>query len=421
VLIEFEKEYMDKYWKLQRAQWYNYFEDENYNLSEIDADIYDTVKLFNKEIELIDRKSKIASLLIKKDLVDKNPLVSEVRNRIDNFDNYSDNISDDIKADRYQYKLALSYKMKDDVKKLMKARNDLSKQMEFDSYPELVLITEEIDLVNLVHSLNEFLESNLPKAKEIIKKYNIKWETWFSDLSRIGVTKNQYDPIELVDQLLKTFGFDEIKEKIQISFMEKGYAGCAAELSPNDIRIVIEPINSLDNLRTLFHEMGHAILYSLNKEEGIYKILPPSQDEAMAVVIEYIATMLLNFNETDREKIFEIITLEYTRCAISSLYEFDLWQNPEQAEELYIKHYSKLGIKINNPSMWASDTFRSIDSVYVHNYVIGAMLAEKVFTYLKSRNSCDYKEWGDWLIDKIYKDGRKRSFKEKIKVLGDFI
>lgn len=421
MLIKFEKEYMDKYWKLQRAQWYNYFEDENYNLSEIDAEIYDTVKLFNKEIELIDRKSKIASLLIKKDLVDKNPLVSEVRNRIDNFDNYSDNISDDIKADRYQYKLALSYKMKDDVKKLMKARNDLSKQMEFDSYPELVLITEEIDLVNLVHSLNEFLESNLPKAKEIIKKYNIKWETWFSDLSRIGVTKNQYDPIELVDQLLKTFGFDEIKEKIQISFMEKGYAGCAAELSPNDIRIVIEPINSLDNLRTLFHEMGHAILYSLNKEEGIYKILPPSQDEAMAVVIEYIATMLLNFNETDREKIFEIITLEYTRCAISSLYEFDLWQNPEQAEELYIKHYSKLGIKINNPSMWASDTFRSIDSVYVHNYVIGAMLAEKVFTYLKSRNSCDYKEWGDWLIDKIYKDGRKRSFKEKIKVLGDFI
>jgi hypothetical protein len=101
--------------------------------------------------------------------------------------------------------------------------------------------------------LNEFLESNLPKAIEIIKKYNIKWETWFGDLSRIGVTKNQYNPIELVDQLLKTFGFDAIKRKIQISFMEKGYAGCAAELSPNDIKIVVEPIKSLNNLRTLFH------------------------------------------------------------------------------------------------------------------------------------------------------------------------
>ncbi|MBW9159027.1 hypothetical protein G9F71_012735 [Clostridium sp. FP2] len=421
MLIEFEKDYMNKYWKIQRAQWCNYFENENYNLSQIDAEIYDTVKLFNKEVQPIDRKSKIASLLMQKDLVDKEPLVSEIRNRIDNLDNYSDNISEDIKADRYQYKLALSYKMKDDVKKLMNTRNALSKQMGFDSYPELVLITEEIDKDNLVHSLNGFLESNLPKAIEIIKKYNIKWETWFSDLSRIGVTKNQYNPIELVNQLLKTFGFDEIKGKIQISFMEKGYAGCASELSPNDIRIVVEPIKSLNNLRTLFHEMGHAILYSLNKEEGIYKILPPSHDEAMAVVIEYIAPMLLILNKTDREKIFEIMTLEYTRCAISSLYEFDLWQNPEIAEELYIKHYSKLGIEINNPSMWASDTFRSIDPVYVHNYVIGAILAEKIFTYLQSENSCNYKEWGAWLSDNIYKDGRKKSFKEKIKGLGDFI
>ncbi|MBU3130159.1 hypothetical protein [Clostridium tagluense] len=421
MLIEFEKDYMNKYWKIQRAQWCNYFENENYNLSQIDAEIYDTVKLFNKEVQPIDRKSKIASLLMQKDLVDKEPLVSEIRNRIDNLDNYSDNISEDIKADRYQYKLALSYKMKDDVKKLMNTRNALSKQMGFDSYPELVLITDEIDKDNLVHSLNGFLESNLPKAIEIIKKYNIKWETWFSDLSRIGVTKNQYNPIELVNQLLKTFGFDEIKGKIQISFMEKGYAGCASELSPNDIRIVVEPIKSLNNLRTLFHEMGHAILYSLNKEEGIYKILPPSHDEAMAVVIEYIAPMLLILNKTDREKIFEIMTLEYTRCAISSLYEFDLWQNPEIAEELYIKHYSKLGIEINNPSMWASDTFRSIDPVYVHNYVIGAILAEKIFTYLQSENSCNYKEWDAWLSDNIYKDGRKKSFKEKIKGLGDFI
>lgn len=421
MLTEFEKEYMDKYWKLQRAQWYNYFKDENYDLSEIDAEIYKVVKLFNKEIQPLDRKSKIASLLIKKDLLDKNPLVSEIRNRIDNIDNYSDNISEDIKADRYQYKLALSYKMKDDVKKLMSTRNDLSKQMGFDSYPDLVLKAEEIDKDNIVHSLNEFLESNLPKAKEIIKKYNIKWETWFSDLSRVGVTKNQYNSIELVDQLLKILGFDEIKEKIQISFMEKGYAGCAAELSPNDIKIVVEPINSLDSLRTLFHEVGHAFSYSLNREDGIYKILPPSQDEAMGVVIEYIAPMLLMLNKTDQQKIVEIMTLEYTRCAISALYEFELWQDPDNAEELYVKNYSRLGIEINNPCMWASDTFRSIDPVYVHNYVIGAMLAEKIITYLQGRSSSDYKEWGTWLINNIYKDGRKKSFKEKIRMLGNFI
>jgi hypothetical protein len=98
----------------------------------------------------------------------------------------------------------------------MNTRNALSKQMGFDSYPDIVLRPEEIDKDTLIHSLNEFLESKLPKAIEIIKKYNIKWETCFSDLSRIDVTKNQSDPVELIEQLLKTFGFDEIKGKIQI-------------------------------------------------------------------------------------------------------------------------------------------------------------------------------------------------------------
>jgi hypothetical protein len=418
---EFEKKYIEKYWEIQSAQWKNYFEKENRNLSKIDAEIYDVVKLLGKDIKPADRESQIAAFIIKKDLVDKNPFVSKIRNRIDNLDNYNDDISETVKADRYQYKLVLSDKMKDDVKELINLRNGLAKQMGYDSYPQLVLITEEIDKNNLVNSLNEFLENNLPKAKEIIKKYNIKWETWFSDLNRIGVTKNQYDPIKLVDKLLKTFGFDKIKEKIKINFMEKGYAGCAAELSPNDIRIVVAPIETLNNLRTLFHELGHAISYSLNKEVGMYKILPPSCDEAMAVVIEYIAPMLLNLNKADREKIYELMILEYTRCAISSLYEFDLWQNPDIAEELYIKHYSKLGIEINNPSIWSSDTFRSIDPVYIHNYVIGAMLAERVFIYLQGQYSCNYRMWGDWLVDNIYSDGRKRSFKEKIKILGDFI
>jgi Zn-dependent M32 family carboxypeptidase len=311
--------------------------------------------------------------------------------------------------------------MKDDVKKLMCARNELSKEMGFGSYPELILRVEEIDKNNLIRSLQKYLKTNLPRAREIIKKYDIKWETWFSDLGRVGTTENTYNPLELVERLLTSLGFDEVKEKVKISFMKKGYSGCASQLSPDDIRIVVEPVKALSNLRTLFHELGHAILYSLNKEEGIYKVIPPSYDEAMAVVIEYIAPLILELDKKDQEKIYEIITLEYTRCAISSLYELELWENPDIAEELYSKHYGRLGIKIKNPSIWSADTFRSIDPVYIHNYVIGAMLAEEMIVYLQNENSCDYKKWDVWLFNNIYSDGRKRPFREKIKALGEFI
>ena len=421
MLIEFEKKYMDKYWKLRAAQWNNYFENKNYNLNELETEIYNLVKLNLENIHSIDRKSQVAVSIIKKDLVDKNPLSSVLRNKIDNVENYCYNIPEFIKADKYKYKLALSENMREDVIKLMNVRNYLSKQLGFNSYPELIFVTEEIDKNNIIRSLNKFLDCNLSKAKKIIKKYGIKWETWFSDLNEISIINKQYDPVKLIKQLMEMIGFDEILEGLKIYFTEKGIAGYATQLSPIEVRIAVKPIESLYLLQTLFHELGHAVSYSLNREEGIFKILPPSQDEVMAVAMEFIALILLELDSEDKEKMNEIITLEYVRCAISSLFEFDLWDNLESAEELYTLHFSKLGLKINEPSIWAVDTFRSIDPVYIHNFPVGALLAEEMINYLESLYSDNYKKWGDWLHDNIHKDGRGKPFSEKIKLFGNLI
>ena len=195
----------------------------------------------------------------------------------------------------------------------------------------------------------------------------------------------------MIDKLLEILGFTEIKNKIRIDYRQDGFSGYATELSLNDIRIAVEPIESLDSLRTLFHELGHAVLYSLNSEEGLFRILPASLDESMAVVFEYIAPILLLHGD-DKEKTYELMTLEYTRCAISALFEFDLWKEPSNAEKLFEEHYSKLGLKIYDPSIWAYDSVRSIDPVYIHNYVIGASIAEKLIEYLNGLYSNDYTE-----------------------------
>ena len=420
MIEEFESTYMDKYWNIQMFQWCNYFESANYDLSEVDNEIFNIVKIYHKLIKPTDRKSKIACLLMERDLVDKNPMTAKLRNHIDNLDNYNQGISSEVKKNRYDYKSTLSLRMKNDVLNLMDIRNKLSKEEGFISYPELVLVTEEIDKDNLINLLNKYIEDNLPKALELIKEYNIKWESWFSDLSKISLNINECQPVELINRLLEMLGLDNLKKKIQINYKEQGFSGVASEVSLGDIRIVVEPIHSLSNLKVLFHEIGHAIAYYFNKEKGLYKILPSSYDEAMAVVIEHIASKLL-LNNFEQEKMAEIEVLEYTRCAISALYEFELWENPDQAESLYIKHYSKLGFKISNPSIWASDTFRSIDPVYIHNYVIGAVLAEHLTEYLLQKYSCNYKEWGNWLVKNIYVDGRKRPFKEKINEIYNLI
>lgn len=420
MIKDFEERYLEIYYELRKQQWSNYFEERSYNLSILDNKAYKLVFLYSDKIKIFDRKSEIANLLIRRELVDKNYKVSQLRNKIDDLENYSQNISREVRKDNYKYKLEMSGRMKRDVLSLMEIRNSLAINNKYNSYPDLVLSTEEINKKKLIKLLNDYLAKNLHKAKGIIKKYNITFENWFEDLDRIGEINSIYNPNELIDNILEGFGFIELRNKIKIIYRHDGFSGYATEFSPNDIRIAIEPIESLENLRTLFHELGHAILYGLNKGEGLLRILPASLDESMAVVFEYIAPILLLHGD-DKEKIYELMTLEYTRCAISALFEFDLWENPDKAEELYKRHYSKLGLEINDCIIWAYDSFRSIDPVYIHNYVIGATLAQNLMDYLSKMYSNDYKAWGKWLNQNIYFDGRKTKLRDKIRGIGDFI
>ncbi len=181
----------------------------------------------------------------------------------------------------------------------------------------------------------------------------------------------------LIEKLLNSSGFPRLMGKVEIKYVEDGFSGYATELEPNNMRMAVEPIKSLDSLRTLFHELGHVMNYGLNKEEGLFRILPFSLDESMAVIFEYIASVLL-LNGEDKIRIQELMTLEYTRCAISAIYEFDLWKHPNRAEELFEYHYKKLGVEIKDTSIWALDSFRSIDPVYIHNYVMGGPVWLKV-------------------------------------------
>lgn len=409
MIEKFEQEYLDYYWNNKMFQWKNYFEHGNYDLSSIDDNVYRIVSKYNGLIIPSDRKSKIVHSLIEKNLIEKNPLVANLRNQIDNLDNYTQNIP--LNLDRNNYLFEISSRMKNDVLNLMNKRNYFAKELGYSSYPDLILNAEEIDKNALIKFLKRYVNVNLPIVKELIDKYKIRWESWHSDLNNISISIDHLNHIDVIKQLANTMGFDLNYNKIRIIFKEHEITGAACEVSPNDIRIVVTPIKSLINLSTLLHELGHAITYYYNNEEGLYKIIPPCYDEAMAVVIENIAPKIL-FDDNIKERIADIQLLEYTRCAISSLFEFELWECPEKADDLYIKYYGMLGFNIINPVIWAFDSFRSIDPVYIHNYVIGAVLAKNLITYFTQTYSNNYKEWGTWLINNIYSDVNKITFKE---------
>lgn len=417
MLNDFEKSYMVLYRRLQKEQWENYFEDGHHDLSAVDGEIYNLVKSYYGKISGTNRKSEIARLITQKACVEKNPQVSCLRNRLDNPENYTANMPMPIRKQGELYRQELANRMRSDVLDLMKLRNSLARDLGYDSYVDLVLSTEEIDRAGQLTLLHEYLNKNLDKTLGLIKKYGITFDGWFDDLGRIGASLGNYDPISMIHELLETLGFNEVLGKTKVLFRNDGFSGYCVELWPNDIRLVVEPIKSLDNLRTLFHELGHAVSYGLNAQEGFFRILPANQDEAMAVAFEHIASTLLS-GQDDQRRLHELMTLEYTRCSISALFEFDLWQNPEKADELYKKHYEKLGLEIEDSSLWTIDSFRSIDPVHIQNYVIGASVAGKMVNYLDGLYASDYQAWGSWLRNNVYYEGRLRTLGSKFAIIG---
>lgn len=226
MLEDFENLYLDKHWKLKRQQWSNYFEEDSYDLSILDNEIYELVKLYSDKIKIADRRSQVANLLIQKELVDKNFQVSQLRNRIDNLENYSKDIPCEVKKDNYKYKLAMARKMKKDVLDLMNIRNSLAIDKGYVSYADLILNTEEIDKEKLINLLNDYLDKNLDKAKGIINKYNITLENWFEELDKVSRINGSYSPNTLIEKLLDDFGFIGITEKIKIDYQCENFRLC---------------------------------------------------------------------------------------------------------------------------------------------------------------------------------------------------
>ena len=415
---EFERRYTELFFVRERYQWENYSLGSGHDLNIVDHEIYCLVKSFRGQSLRSGRRGKVLNAIVVRELVDKHPDVSSLRNRLDDRENYRTVTSESKNRDVTNYRCELASLMKPDVLELMRKRNALSQDLGFHSYVDLVLDSEDLKLKPLLSFLNTHVDRNLLKVRNLIRTYQLSLHSWFSDLAVLGNTGLYSDPNEILSAILEQLGLAELRRNIQLHIKQQNIAGYVGAISvPEDIRILIRSYNSLNSQLTLFHELGHAVAHASNRESGIFKTWTVSHDECMAVVIEHIASKLF-LSPDNLESANALRTLETMRCAISALFEFSIWNNPDNAEQLYVDHYKRLGLAIDSPEMWAMDSFRSIDPVYIHNFVIAERVAEKTLSFLERIYVNDEHEWGPWLITNYYTDGRKRSLMEKINAIG---
>ena len=406
----FENEFMDLVKKQQILQWENYAKGKNNNLNRVNKLIFEYINNNYNKSMFSGRKKDYFSKLALKYQIENDSEIAYLRNKLDDKKNYiSSDFSDQSNSD---YKLELSKRMSSDVVNIIKLRNYKARELEFASYPDLIFHTEELEKDCVVKSIKNFLDKNLSKANLLIEKYNLSWDNWFTNLREAGQLKN-IDPEYYIENFLDKLNLNHIRSGLKFDFIKQPISGIAFCISsPEDIRILLKPLDSIFQCKTLFHETGHGINYTSNQADGIYNLFTNSFDETMAVIWDNIGIKIC-LSDQEQEIAKDIKLLEAIRTAISFLFEIKLWKNPESAEVLFEQYYSKLDITMSNPKLWSLDSFRYIDPVYVYNYSLGEIYAKKIISILERNFAKNYLEWGNILTKHFLHDGMEESWINK--------
>lgn len=399
--------YLQLFFELQLAQWNNYAHGARHDLNELDRSIYACLQASDNPFVGSDLAKRVYLEIRCRGLVDKHPQVSLLRNRLDDWSNYEADLTAAERGDQKNHRLALATRMKTDVLQLMQLRQELARKQGFLSYPQLVLQTEGLSLDWTRQQVAAYLERHLPAARSLIAYHGIQWDSWFSDLRKLGELPVTANADELAAGLLQHLGFQDALPRISLHLREDGLAGYTGVIQPGfDVRVLARPPHSLPTLATFFHELGHACYHALSQATGLLQTWTSCFDEAMAVLLEQVGLRLTLPEPAVYERARQISLLENVRCAISYLFEADLWLQPERAEELYLLHYGRLGLDLGDSAAWSLDSFRSLDPMYIQNYVLGAVFAVQTIDRWLRDHGQDYLAWGKELRG-LYALGRR--------------
>jgi hypothetical protein len=402
-----EQEYLDAFFALQLTQWENYACDAGHDLSVYDRQLWDLLRAPAPDV-FAGRKAQVWEQIRLRGLVDRHPQVAALRNKLDDRRNYSA-CRPGSTGDEDDAAAALAAQIRPDVLELIRLRNTLSSELGHASYLDLALFAEELEETHIRSLLTSYLTQNLTASNS---GYPPCPETGLSpDLS--------YDPDEMLSATLTQLGLSHLAGRISLAVRDQpwaaGYTGVLRV--PGDVRVLVRPGRSARSLGTLLHEIGHAIAHASNQEQGLYQTWSQTHDEVLACIFARAAAHAA-VDEQTRGALRAAERDLNVRCAVSALFEFDLWGRPERADGLYAAHHAVLGVPISAPGAWVLDSFRSIDPVCVHAYALGDVFASRVTAGLEGRHGHDYRAWGRWLAGSLASSGRRESLWQKISSLG---
>lgn len=360
----------------------------------------------------------------------------------------------------------------DDLKKLVKMRNDLAKSMGFKNFHEMSLKVNEEDpeeISKLFDELDNLTKDAFAKEKENIdnyfaERYKIKKEElmpwhyqnrFFQEAPKIY--KVDFDKFyegkkldEITTKYYKSIGLpiDDMIAKSDL-YEKPGknqHAYCTDMDRNGDVRVLCNIVPNEKWMNTMLHEFGHAV-YSKNIDNKLPFYL---KSEAQTFTTEAIAMMFgrfstngpwlkdnLGISEEESKKVAEdgfkslrLQQLVFSRWAqVMYRFEKSMYENPDQDLnklwwDLVEKYQLLKKPEGRNEPDWASKIHIATVPCYYHNYLLGELLASQLYYYITKNviKSEDYKnqsfygkpEVGNYLKEKVFGPGLKYFWNDMI-------
>jgi peptidyl-dipeptidase A len=361
----------------------------------------------------------------------------------------------------------------DDVKKLVKLRNEVAKDLGFKNYHEMSLTLSDQDpkeVSGLFDELDSLTRKSFTQVKGdidayFVKYYNLKskdelmpWnyqnrffqaapkiydvdlDKYYKDKNLETLTSEFYAGIGLpLEDMLKNSDLYEKPGKNQHAF-------CTDIDNAGDVRVLCNVKSNQYWMNTMLHEFGHAV-YDKNIDTSLPFIL---RDPAHTFTTEAIAMMFGRFSsnpqwlkdvagisEEEKMKIaetcFKTLRLEqlvFSRWAqVMYRFEKEMYKNPDQDLnklwwDLVEKYQMMKRPEGRNEPDWATKIHIATYPCYYHNYLLGELLASQLYYYIvgnviksgdfKFQSFAGNKEVGTYLREKIFMPGSRWYWNEMI-------
>jgi peptidyl-dipeptidase A len=362
----------------------------------------------------------------------------------------------------------------DDLKKLVKMRNGIAKDMGYSNFHEMSLKLSEQDpaeILKLFDDLDALTKDAFKGEKDnmdayFADRYKIKKEElmpwhyqnrFFQEapkIYKVDLDKYYKDKdaiVKLVDDFYKGIGIpvDDLIKKSDL-FEKPGknqHAFCNDMDNEGDVRVLGNIVPNEKWMGTMLHEFGHAGYDKFIDNKNLPFILrDPAHTfttEAIAMLFErgsssaaWLRDMkVIDENEAkkiadDAFKSLRLQQLVFSRWSqVMYRFEKSMYENPDQDLnklwwDLVEKYQMLKRPEGRNEPDWASKIHIATVPCYYHNYHMGALLSSQLYYYICNNilKTKEYKnqffvgkpEVGKYLIEKVYAPGAKYYWNDMI-------